>query len=673
MERHDTSAQAIVSVFAQVMMRTMAVGSMVFIGIILSGAIAHAEESALEQARAAIRIKDYHKAVSVLQPSATGGDAQAQYLLAGIYRNGLAGEVDTDAARRLYEAAAKQNDAAAAFSLATTLASEEPRDPVKAGEWLRRAAAAGYAPAQEALKHGRLPMQFDPRQDLVDATARRGALSDAIRLDDVVSVATLIEDVAHTPSDDFGRSALAQAAAAGAVQSIAWLIGKGSPVGQPDHFGATPLMLAAASGKLQSVQLLLQASADVNARDSVGNNALMYAAREGSTSAITRLIEAGADVRAENAAGLDALDLALRTSHSDAASELGQHGAAHSHHAIASSAPAVPLQHPPARTEDLYRGWSDVLIASSHRSVILLNAVLGSAGRDDLHAANQGGLLSMAVATGSAESLGKLMDAGFAGRSPEAEAGDLAFAVRRGDLPTMQLLISHRKPVGDSSRVDMESIAGAIREHQIRALNLLLLPEPDLEGLDETGKTPLMLAASTAQPDAIKLLLSHGARHATPDKGGVTALGYAARAECADCVSLLLAAGARADSPGADGQTPLAIAAERGAVRCVELLLNGGANPALASKNGSTALMLAAAGGHSAIVQRLLGTGSDLNVQNRFGDTALIVATRASQSQIVRALLHAGADRSLRNRDRAAAEDIAKALGFEDLKTLLHG
>ena len=61
-------------------------------GVLLVGALASSAPAlaagALESAKAAIRIQDYQKAAALLGPLAEQGDAEAQYQLGSLYRQG---------------------------------------------------------------------------------------------------------------------------------------------------------------------------------------------------------------------------------------------------------------------------------------------------------------------------------------------------------------------------------------------------------------------------------------------------------------------------------------------------------------------------------------------------------------------------------------------------------
>ena len=83
---------------------------------------------------------------------------------------------------------------------------------------------------------------------------------------------------------------------------------------------------------------------------------------------------------------------------------------------------------------------------------------------------------------------------------------------------------------------------------------------------DETGTTALMLAASAARPDVVKLLIGAGANAKMTDANGETVLHKVAHAskwrkiDVSSLITPLIGAGARPDARNAEGWTPLDVA-----------------------------------------------------------------------------------------------------------------
>ncbi len=100
----------------------------------------------LEQGIAAFKLGEQAKAIKMLQPLASRGDAQAQYYLA------LSHEYSPEAAK-WFRKAAEQGHAKAQYFLYTLYRDGlgVQQDPVQAGKWLHQAALGGSDSAQYSL------------------------------------------------------------------------------------------------------------------------------------------------------------------------------------------------------------------------------------------------------------------------------------------------------------------------------------------------------------------------------------------------------------------------------------------------------------------------------------------------------------------------------------------
>jgi ankyrin repeat protein len=119
------------------------------------------------------------------------------------------------------------------------------------------------------------------------------------------------------------------------------------------------------------------------------------------------------------------------------------------------------------------------------------------------------------------------------------------------------------------------------------------------------GFTALHLAAFFGQPEAVKVLLDHGADPGAVARNtsAVTPLHSAIAGRNLEVVRLLLMHGADANARQHGGWTALHAAALHGDVAIARLLLARGASPQAASDDGTTALRLATDKGHAAVVE----------------------------------------------------------------------
>ena len=127
----------------------------------------------------------------------------------------------------------------------------------------------------------------------------------------------------------------------------------------------------------------------------------------------------------------------------------------------------------------------------------------------------------------------------------------------------------------------------------IELIQLLVDDGLDVDQQNQSGRTPLFLAATHNQMNCIRLLLNTGA---DPNGGSTNQvpLNTAAWYGHAPVVQILLNAGAENDRQDADGNTPLHKSVWQGNLECVELLLNDGADPEATNQVGITPRQLAA-------------------------------------------------------------------------------
>jgi len=175
-----------------------------------------------------------------------------------------------------------------------------------------------------------------------------------------------------------------------------------------------------------------------------------------------------------------------------------------------------------------------------------------------------------------------------------------------------------------TDRMGQMLLQAVYMEDQV-TLEHLIKQKADLEAQDETGATPLTIAATRNMPNTVSWLLAKRANCTPKDSAGYSALTWACIKGNLEVVRLLL--NAQADLQelvGSNGKTPLSMAAERGHQRVVEELLAKRARVEQPNEDGSTALMCAAHQCEAEVVYYLLSRNSIVNVADSEGWTALM-------------------------------------------------
>lgn len=593
----------------------------------------------LEPAKAAIRVKDYAQASAVLAALAAQGDADAQYLLGTLHLAGLTTGADPAPVRALFEAAANEGHARAAYGLAALLANDAPADTAGARRWLETAAALGDEESRQLLDRNALPLEFKPGEVLTDPASRQAALWRAAARDDRDTVDALAGPPLLDAGDAFGRTALHHAADAGALSAMESLLARGAAVDVADMYGVTPLMLACATESPRPCVRLLAARPDVSRVDDAGHSAVDYAVGRGRAEQERALLAAGASPATRRAL---------------------------------QSAAAAPTDRLPRAVVDAYAGWPDVVVAASRNDPAALRDLLNRGADPNARTAAGESALYVAVAAGASKCAIALLEAG-ADASVAGPDGStpLGMAVRRGQSSMVEVLLAHAAAPPAGGARDPSLLVTAVGAGDSRLAGLLLDARSDPDSRDADGTPVLVLAASRNHAAIAKRLLDAGADPSLADAAGRTALWHAACGGLDDLAAALAQKGAGIGAADRNGVTALACAAARGHAQVVDRLLRSGAEAAPRTRSGDTPLMLAAATGQAAVVRRLLAAGAALDAQNQHGDTALILASQSGHGEIVQALLAAGASRQLRNRDGAAARDAARARRFDTVAAML--
>lgn len=184
----------------------------------------------------------------------------------------------------------------------------------------------------------------------------------------------------------------------------------------------------------------------------------------------------------------------------------------------------------------------------------------------------------------------------------------------------------------------------AAHQGDVDTLLMLVKAGSDIEARDNSGRTPLLVAAFASHDDSVRALANAGA-----DLNTLEFRAY-------DIVT---------------------IAAVAGDLKMLDLALDLGANSGnVTSPYDGTALIAAAHLGHYAVVDSLIRAKAPLNHVNNLEWTALIEVVvlgdgGADHIETLRLLLDAGADRNIGDSQGVTPLEHAKSRGYFDMVQLL--
>lgn len=627
--------------------------------------VADPADDRIEDARLAVRTKDFPRAVGLLVAEARAGSAEAQYLLGLARANGLGGELDMPAARDLLASAARQGHERAAHALAALLAGGDPSQRREAAEWLALAARKGYAPAVAAQAAGG-PPPIDARvqpgrdEEFRWQIALYAARGDAIELLRAIGVRELL-----TRRDEFGRTLLMVAVEQEATRAVDELLSAPVDVGAKDQFGRTALMLAARSRRVEVTRRLLAAGARVDDVDQARRGALFHAAAADMPDQARLLLDARAPLDGRDVQGANALDVALKRGSAATAEVLRLAGARPTSTAALARGAAFDA----TRTGALHEGWPPLLVAVARDDEADVRRRAAAGESLALRTPRGESALRVAIEARAASALSALLELGSDPHAKEAGLDAVARIARAGDAPLIRTLAAHPS-LGAGDRTLL--LTAAVRQRDLALVRTLLALGSAASAMDADGDRPLTCAAARGDLEIVKLLLDRGASAVEPDAHGRGPLLRAIAARQHSVVALLLALHVPVNDAAEDGLTPLVAAVRTGDVALVRQLLQAGA---LVDKavSGSSPLHVAAELGASDTLEALLAHRPQLDALDAFGETPLLVAARLGHEPVCARLLDAGADRRLRGRDRATAAEVAEARGFVALARRLRG
>lgn len=439
---------------------------------------------------------------------------------------------------------------------------------------------------------------------------------------DVETITILLQgsaDVNAAKGD--GTTALHWAALRDNKQLARILINSGADADAANDYGATPLWLACTNRSHEMVELLLTAGADPNAALWSGETPLMNCARTGATQAATALLSAGAYVdAAESNYGQTALMWAAAGGYSDVTRLLIDNKADISARTIA-TADKLPHSCNVCSWKPSIGGFTPLLFAARSGDISSVRMFMEAGADPNEGTAEHGNSLVIASAGGHVDLALFLLQMGADPNSvDDTGLSALHHAVGEG-LSLMDGVIYdpvyRLQPANSLKLARVLLDAGANINVQVEKSNLR---GPDGTPFGMVGVTPLLLAATSADVEMMKLLGKYKADPNINTKDGITPLMAAAQAACT---------GTCAYQEG--GNVANKDSVER-AYNAVQSILEMGVDVNAVSGGGKTAMHIAAFTGSESVVQYLATHGAKVNVTDGKGETPWTMASGMSTS-----------------------------------------
>lgn len=171
---------------------------------------------------------------------------------------------------------------------------------------------------------------------------------------------------------------------------------------------------------------------------------------------------------------------------------------------------------------------------------------------------------------------------------------DFFVAIKTNDAAVIVQLVNRGFDVNTLDPKGQHGLMLAIQEPSLKVAQALInAPKTEMNYLNASGESPLMMAALKGEAELAEKMVKKGA---DVNKTGWTPLHYAASNGHIAIIKMLLENHAYIDAESPNGSTPLMMAGMYGSIEAVKLLLDEGADPLLKNLQGLTALEFAKTG-----------------------------------------------------------------------------
>lgn len=241
-------------------------------------------------------------------------------------------------------------------------------------------------------------------------------------------------------------------------------------------------------------------------------------------------------------------------------------------------------------------------------------------------------------------------------------------AVHAGDSTTLALLVAAGVPTEVRDQTGRTPLRIAAENGDLASVALLLEAGADFHARSLDGQCSLGIATRNGHRETAESLVAAGARTEAGDPSGRSILSLAIRQDWRDLATALVMADADPNLPDDEGFTGFSWIVRNGWTEHIAEWVVAGAEVNLPDGQGFTPLQLAATQQDLELLEALLRSGADPDQSGGGGETACDVAFRAKWREGMQALAEAGADWNVFTSGGESLLDMA--LGEGDRETV---
>jgi ankyrin repeat protein len=221
----------------------------------------------------------------------------------------------------------------------------------------------------------------------------------------------------------------------------------------------------------------------------------------------------------------------------------------------------------------------------------------------------------------------------------------LSLAIYNNNFPVMKCLLDNGADVETIDITGNTPLLLACNHNSLEMVKYLVeVGGADIDVKDKNGNTPLLLACKNNNLEMVKYLVEVGGTDIDAKDNYINALWWACKNNKLEIVKYLLDNGADVETIDITGNTPLLVACKNNKLEIVKYLVEtGGADIDVKDNNGDTPLIFTCYAGNLEIVKYLVEAGADVDAKYNKGN-ALWWACKNNKLEIVKYLVEAGAD-----------------------------